>query len=1032
MQAHRTAKFVPVFVRTAAILGLAIALFSTGTATAQRPGGFQRPGNNNQGEQNDTNRREGERTTQNRGPGGVFQFGRQGSQGVMGTIFRQEAQQDAGLTPELVSKITEVINAQQQQNPDDFRLIGEQMRNAQSDEERAALRDEMSKMFAERAKQTEEEIAKVVSPEQMTRLRQLTLQFDGARALQQETVVKDLKISEEQETKIAELLQQQGEAWRELGFRASPEERQALEREWTGKIFSVLTPEQQATWNQKVGTVITTNGIPGSPAAAPGTTPRTTSAAPNRAITTDIGSTVIRPDGDSQQVLASFDAASTAKTATESPATTAPATTPPADAASEVAPAAAPRVVGFRTLPQASKEKVSFNFRYAPWADVLKQFASLAGLTLDLTTAVPGTFNYYDQGEYTPLEALDIINGYLIQKGYTLLRRDQFLVVINMDNGIPPNLIELIPVSELPARGRFEFLKIRMTIKGITADVAAKEVEALLGSHGTVVPMRTSNSLLITDIGDNLRAITQLLSDVATQEDPAEVIFQQILVKYLDVEDAEQMLRTQFGLNVAANVSAFTGDDRRRSSDTSVNTATGSIKISSDVRTQSLLVTAPRSQIALMEAFLQAVDIDIAGDGSRSASQNQKPFLRSYTLKTASAREVSKTLTALLPPGMVINEDGEARRVHILATESEHVKVAKMIEDLDTDPGTVAAEVYFLSKTDPVGAASMLESLFIAEAVPPIIKADTFGRSLIIRGSFEQMAQIKKIMAQLGEDGTGVVADDAPANPFLRISIGDRDATEVLNLFERSWKQSEPTPIRIVIPAGTRDPIKQELVPSATSRTTSPAPAPTPVPRPASLEGGRQTPATSPTGASVDDALLQFFLRGSGTGASTTRMKTTERRRQRGRGRAPGTPARARTAAERQSRAAADRSSATCSPAQGDEGVTIINQGDSLLLYSNDPAKLKRAQELIQAIGMALPPRPSWTLFYLRTTDATEVAYMLEQLIPDSSVSSSSMESDGSLFGGLTNQLMGLGQTLAEFLRTEFALHDFVDAADYP
>src|SRR6185312_8629248 len=64
--------------------------------------------------------------------------------------------------------------------------------------------------------------------------------------------------------------------------------------------------------------------------------------------------------------------------------------------------------------------KLSFNFRYAPWADVLKLFADENDLTLDLNDVPLGVFNYHDDQQYTMTEALDILNGYLISKGYIL------------------------------------------------------------------------------------------------------------------------------------------------------------------------------------------------------------------------------------------------------------------------------------------------------------------------------------------------------------------------------------------------------------------------------------------------------------------------------------------------------------------------------------------------------------------------------------------------------------------------------------
>src|SRR5690606_38460582 len=48
-----------------------------------------------------------------------------------------------------------------------------------------------------------------------------------------------------------------------------------------------------------------------------------------------------------------------------------------------------------------------------------------------------------------------------------------------------------------------------------------------------------------------------------------------------------------------------------------------------------------------------------------------------------------------------------------------------------------------------------------------------------------------------------------------------------------------------------------------------------------------------------------------------------------------------------------------------------------------------------------------WTVFYLRSADATETAMLLEQLFPTSSVSMTAV--DGGLFGGLTSGLSSFG-----------------------
>ena len=43
------------------------------------------------------------------------------------------------------------------------------------------------------------------------------------------------------------------------------------------------------------------------------------------------------------------------------------------------------------------------------------------------------------------------MNSFLLTRGYTLLRRDRILTVINLEDEIPDVLVEFVPLEELPA-----------------------------------------------------------------------------------------------------------------------------------------------------------------------------------------------------------------------------------------------------------------------------------------------------------------------------------------------------------------------------------------------------------------------------------------------------------------------------------------------------------------------------------------------------------------------------------------------------
>jgi hypothetical protein len=62
------------------------------------------------------------------------------------------------------------------------------------------------------------------------------------------------------------------------------------------------------------------------------------------------------------------------------------------------------------------EKRLRFMFRYQQWKDVLQWLADQAEMSLVMDAPPPGTFNYSDTREYTPEEAIDMLNGVLIVK----------------------------------------------------------------------------------------------------------------------------------------------------------------------------------------------------------------------------------------------------------------------------------------------------------------------------------------------------------------------------------------------------------------------------------------------------------------------------------------------------------------------------------------------------------------------------------------------------------------------------------------
>jgi hypothetical protein len=162
----------------------------------------------------------------------------------------------------------------------------------------------------------------------------------------------------------------------------------------------------------------------------------------------------------------------------------------------------------------APEPRLRFNFRFQRWVDVLQWVARQADLSLVLDAPPPGTFNYSDARAYTPVEAIDLLNGVLLTKGYTLIRRERMLMLINLKDGIPEGFVPRLTMKELNKRGKFELVSVLFPLGRRSADEVNKEITPLLGPHGKSVSLPKTSQLLITDTAGIMKAIGTVIESI--------------------------------------------------------------------------------------------------------------------------------------------------------------------------------------------------------------------------------------------------------------------------------------------------------------------------------------------------------------------------------------------------------------------------------------------------------------------------------------------------------------------------------------
>ena len=121
-------------------------------------------------------------------------FGRGGFGGPGMLLNNKGVQKELKLTDEQAKKVTDALREVNDKHRDDFAGL----QDLQGDERREKAQEIMKKVNEEQTKA----ISEVLSADQVKRLNQIELQVSGPRAFSQEKVQKELKLTDDQKTKI--------------------------------------------------------------------------------------------------------------------------------------------------------------------------------------------------------------------------------------------------------------------------------------------------------------------------------------------------------------------------------------------------------------------------------------------------------------------------------------------------------------------------------------------------------------------------------------------------------------------------------------------------------------------------------------------------------------------------------------------------------------------------------------------------------------------------------------------------------------
>jgi type II secretory pathway component GspD/PulD (secretin) len=159
-------------------------------------------------------------------------------------------------------------------------------------------------------------------------------------------------------------------------------------------------------------------------------------------------------------------------------------------------------------------QKLSFQFRDMKWEQVLAWFADQQDLTLVMDRIPPGGFTYSDTRTYSPSEGIDLLNSVLMTRGFSLVRREKMLTVMELNDALPIELLPRVTLDQLPQRGRFELVSVVFPLGGRKIEAVLDEVKPYLNSYGRILPLAQGSQVLVIENAGKMQTINELIASI--------------------------------------------------------------------------------------------------------------------------------------------------------------------------------------------------------------------------------------------------------------------------------------------------------------------------------------------------------------------------------------------------------------------------------------------------------------------------------------------------------------------------------------
>ncbi|MCY3019325.1 MAG: type II secretion system secretin GspD [Planctomycetota bacterium] len=195
--------------------------------------------------------------------------------------------------------------------------------------------------------------------------------------------------------------------------------------------------------------------------------------------------------------------------------------------------------------PAPTAQNIKMNFKDTPLETVLEQLSEMTGLVVLKDAPLEGRITIISKQDMNVDDAVALLNSVLKEKGYVGLRTGRVLKLVKLEDAKKRNIPVRTGNDPAQIEPSDEVFTQVIPIKYIDAIQLKKDFTPMIPSYADLSANASSNSLILTDTGANIRRIAEIIRAMDTQSTVvAEVkVFQ---LKYANASSAARLINDTF------------------------------------------------------------------------------------------------------------------------------------------------------------------------------------------------------------------------------------------------------------------------------------------------------------------------------------------------------------------------------------------------------------------------------------------------------------------------------------------------------